>query len=200
MECVHDEERLILRYSSSFRLRALVGLFFGLLLGVALLAVPLTAIVHGRFLEIITWGSLLIIIGGVITCFALSGWLHMLWYGWREVVFDHKAGVCVIPLAFFRHRRIECRSIEAIRIKRNRLEAGTYRNIDSPELWATHHRDRDSLWLMLSKPLTPQRLWGRLGLPDQAEEIGERIAEFLGKKLQRQPSRHFERRPDAARG
>lgn len=190
-----EDERLCVGYSARFRRRSAIILAVITAVAIGLLAYPVSAIARGRFLEIITIGVFMLIIGGVAAVWAVTGWVHLFAHGWRPVIIDRQDGTCSIPSGFFGRRVVQLSDIEKVRVERKRLEPGMYRNLQhSPQMWSTYNIDRDKIILLL-RDGSEQRLWGRLGIPSHAEAVAREMAACLACKLERCPTRYFSHEP-----
>lgn len=198
IEFVWENERLSVCYSAPFRRKSAIILVIITAIATGLLSFPLSAIARGRFLEVITIAVFLLIIGGVTAVWAVAGWMHWFAYGWRPLVIDRQGGTCAIPSGFFCRRVVRISEIKRVRVERKRLEPGMYRNVDSPQVWSTHVIDRDRIILLLKEGKAEQRLWGRLGIPGEAEAVAREIAACLTCKLERRPARFFNHEPQGA--
>ena len=112
-------------------------------------------------------------------------------YGWLPLIIDLQGGTCAIPSGLFCRRVVHVSDIERVRLERKRREPGMYRNVESPQVWSTHAIDRDRIIVRLKEGQAEQRLWGRLGIPGDAEAVAREIAACLACKLERRPPGYF---------
>lgn len=191
VEFAMGDERLVARYSRKFARRAV-----WLLLGVTLVAGVLLAYPVRELARLnpdaLPLGLFLLAPGSIAAAAAVAGWAHLALFARRDIVFDRRAGTCAIPQWFRAPRVIPLSQIERVVLRRARKERDIDYGTDRAGLWTGYYTERESILLVLRDcPLRSQRLWGRLGLPHGAEPVAERIAEFLGRRLERQPAKHF---------
>jgi len=182
VEFVWENERLSVRYSACFRRKSAIVLVIITAVAAGLLTLPVSAIVRGRFLEVITVAVFLLFIGGWAAEWAITGWIHWFAYGRRPLIIDLRGGICSIPCGLCRRRVVRVSDIVRVRVQRKRLEPDT----------DTHVFDEDRITLLLREG-KEQRLWGRLGIPGDAEAVAREIAACLACKLERRPARYFSR-------